>query len=268
MTRPLVIALLSGALLTAPGCRDDDRRTLTVFAAGSLTESFERLARAFEAANPDVRVECNFAGSQQLLAQLRQGARADVFASANRREMDGAIADGLVDAGAQRLFAHNRLVVIVSNKGAHGVTDLAGLAAPDLKLVLADPSVPIGGYTQQMLQGAAALPGMPSDFAGRVAANVVSREQNVKAVLAKVRLGEADGGVVYATDVTAAAARDVRVVQVPEAVNPKADYPIAPLRRSGDPELADRFIAFVRGPQGRQILSEFGFATPTEPDGR
>ena len=234
-------------------------RTLTVFAAASLTESFGELGRQFEAARPGVEVLINFAGSQQLRAQLEQGARADVFAPANTTEMNAAIDSKLVVSGTQKTFALNRLVVIFPKDNPGKITALADLARPGLKLVVADKAVPVGRYTLDMLAGMSRDPSYGADFAGRVQANFVSHENDVKAVVAKVRLGEADAGVVYSTDVTAAAAQDVTPLAIPDRFNRLATYPIAALAGAPQPDLARQFVDLVLSDAGQALLARYGF---------
>jgi molybdate transport system substrate-binding protein len=234
-------------------------KSLTVFAAASLTESFGNIGKQFEAAHPGVKVVFNFAGSQQLRAQLEQGAHADIFASANSQEMNAAIAASLVVSGTQRTFARNQLVVIYPKSNPSQIAALTDLARPGLKLDIADPSVPVGQYSLDMLGKMSRDPAFGSDFRERVMANVVSREENVKAVVSKVRLGEADAGVVYTTDVTREAAKELGTLDVPDKFNVIATYPIAPLANALEPELARQFIDFVLSPTGQQVMVNYGF---------
>jgi molybdate transport system substrate-binding protein len=238
-------------------------RTLTVFAAASLTESFTELGQQFEASHAGVEVLFNFAGSQQLRAQLEQGAQADVFASANTKEMNSAIAASLVVSGTQRIFARNRLVVIFPKDNPGKIQALADLARPGLKLDVADKAVPVGQYTLDMLDKMSGAPAFGPDFKEKVLANVVSYEDNVKAVVSKVRLGEVDAGVVYSTDVTSDAARNVGVLPIPDQFNQVAIYPIAPLANAGQVDLAKQFIELTLSKPGQQILVRYGFI-PTE----
>jgi molybdate transport system substrate-binding protein len=176
-------------------------RELTVFAAASLTDAFGRIAEAFEAAHPGVTVAFNFAGSQALRTQIEEGAAADVFASANFAELETLIASGHITAEDGQFFAGNRLVVIVPQDNPAEIESLADLARPGVKLVLTAEEVPVGRYARQALDNLNAQLG--ADFAVSVLANVVSNEDNVKQVVAKVSLGEADAGIVYSTDAMA-----------------------------------------------------------------
>jgi iron complex transport system substrate-binding protein len=235
---------------------------LMVFAAASLTESFGELVKQFEAAHPGVKVAINFAGSQQLRAQLEQGAQADVFASANAKEMNAAIQSSLIVSGTQKTFARNRLVTIFPKDNPGQIATLADLAKPGLKLVVADKAVPVGQYTLDMLAKMSKDPAYGADFADKVQKNVVSRENDVKAVLAKVRLGEADAGVVYSTDVTPAAAQDVTALAIPDQFNQLATYPIAALAKAPQLDLAQQFVDLVLSEAGQEVLKGYGFISP------
>lgn len=232
--------------------------TLTVSAAASLTAAFQEIGRQFEAQHPGTTVVFNFAGSQQLAEQLAQGAPADVFASANRKQMDAAVSSGRVSAEAPVDFLQNRLVVVTPNQQLEAIAGPEDLAKPGLKLVLAAKEVPIGQYALDFLDKAEESGKYGSDFKIKVLGNVVSYEQDVKAVLAKVGLGEADAGVVYATDASSAAG-SVTSLSIPDDLNVVAVYPIAPIADSEHADLAKAFVAFVRSPQGQAILTKFGF---------
>ena len=235
-------------------------KTLTVFAAASLTESFTDIGKQFEAENAGVKVTFNFAGSQQLRAQLAQGAKADVFASANAKEMTTAIiSDSLVVSGTQRTFVTNRLAVIVPKSNPGKITALADLARPGLKLDFADPSVPVGQYALDVLTKMSQDAAYSATFKDKVVANVVSREDNVKAIVAKVQLGEADAGVVYTTDVTPSAAQDLTTLDIPDKFNVIATYPIAPLKNAPEPKLASQFVEWVLSSKGQEVLAKYGF---------
>lgn len=242
-------ALLALALVA--GCRDAPQRAeVAVFAASSLTEGFQAIEAAFEAAHPDIDVRLTFAGSQVLRLQIEQGADADVFASADARHMTA-----LAEAGhlaESHVFARNGLVVITPLEGSP-VRDFADLPRAE-RLVIGADAVPVGRYTRRLLEKAGSTLG--ADFARRVRARVVSEETNVRLVRAKVELGEADAAIVYRTD----ASPRVRVVPVPEAVDTPAAYHIAAL--AGADEGARVFVAFVRSPEGRRILTARGFGPP------
>jgi molybdate transport system substrate-binding protein len=231
---------------------------LTVFAASSLTEAFDQIATDLEAANPGLTITYNFAGSQTLVAQLAEGAEADVFASANMTQMSAAQDEGVI-AGEPATFARNRLAIVVPFDNPAGISAPADLSKDGLKLVLAAPDVPVGQYARESIcRMGADTDTYGEGFVDAVAGNLVSEEENVRAVLAKVQLGEADAGIVYSSDVSAEMADDVSTIEIPEAVNVIAGYPIAAVE-GGDAALASAFIAYVLGPDGQATLTEFGF---------
>jgi molybdate transport system substrate-binding protein len=236
--------------------------TLTVFAAASLTSAFNILGKNFEAANPGATIAFSFAGSQQLATQIGQGAPADVFASANDAQMAVVIKSGQVVSGAQRTFARNQLVVIYPQANPAGLTKLQDLVKPGLKIVLADKSVPVGVYALDFLTKASQDPDFTASFSPTVLANVVSYEQDVKSVLGKVALGEADAGIVYTTDITGDSAAKVGHLDIPDRLNTIASYPIAAIQGSPNADLAQKFVDYVLSPAGQAELAQFGFIPP------
>ena len=234
-------------------------QTLTVFAAASLAEAFTEIGRGFEAAHPGTRIVFNFAGSQQLAQQLAQGAPADVFASADAHQMAAAVRIGRVCERDSQSFARNRLVVIFPPDNPARLLALADLARPGLRLVIAAPQVPAGQYAFNFLARASKDPGLGPRFGERVLANVVSHEENVRAVLSKVALGEADAGIVYFSDISAARPARIGRLEIPDAWNPVAEYPIAAIADSRRRELAQAFVDFVLSAKGRAVLAQHGF---------
>ncbi len=259
----LVLALLAAACApqaaTAGAPTPAEPNTLTVLAAASLTEAFSELGALFETRRPGVKVALSFAGSQQLTQQLSQGAAADVFASANQKYMDAAADAGRVNAGEVKIFARNRLVVVYPRANPGGLSRLQDLARPGLKLVLADKSVPVGSYALDFLERAGQDPAFDPAYQEDVLNNVVSYEDNVKGVIAKVGLDEADAGIVYVTDIGMDARNQVSSLDIPDALNTIATYPIAALADSRSPALAQAFVALVLSPDGQAILAKYGF---------
>ena len=231
--------------------------TLTVYAAASLTDAFRDLGRTLEAAHPGLIVQFNFAGSQQLALQIEQGAPADVFASADQRWMSYASEKRLVE-GESAIFARNRLVAIVPRTNPARIGGLADLARKGTKIVVAAEAVPAGKYSREALENLSAAPGFPPEYARRVLANVVSQEENVKAVVAKVQLGEADAGLVYRSDVTPAVSRYVRVFEIDDPYNVVASYPIAVLKGAKNAAAAKWFVDLVSSAAGQQVLQRHG----------
>lgn len=272
MKRLFTLILLTGILLTAcstattltagpttapvTGTRAATApQTLVVFAAASLTGAFTEIGKAFEAAHPGVTVIFNFAGSQQLRTQIEQGAPADVFASANSAEMNTLVTESYVTKDAPQVFLTNQLVVILpSNNPAH-LAELKDLTRPGIKLVLAAEDVPVGKYARQALDQMNGQYG--SGFKDQVLANVVSNEDNVKQVVAKVQLGEADAGIVYTSD--AVAAPELKSIKIPADLNVIAQYPIAPLAKSGHLNLAEQFTAYALSADAQTIFAKWGF---------
>jgi molybdate transport system substrate-binding protein len=254
----LLLTLLTGTACT-PQATPAPAKTLTVLAAASLTEAFTELGKLFETHNPGVRVVFNYAGSQQLAQQLDQGAGADVFASASPKYMDAAVTSKRVNPTDAQTFLQNRLVVIFPKDNPGGLKTLKDLAKSGLKLNLADKSVPVGQYALDFLEKASKDPGFDSQFKTNVLKNVVSYEVNVKAVVTKIALGEADAGIVYVTDITAEAATKIGKLDIPDALNTVAIYPIAPLSDSKNPDLARAFVAFVLSPEGQALMTKYGF---------
>jgi molybdate transport system substrate-binding protein len=233
--------------------------SLVVFAAASLSEAFTTIGERFEAAH-GVKVTFNFAGSQQLAQQLAGGASADVFASANQKEMDKAIKAGVVRPGTDEIFARNRLVVITPKERNGKVTQLQDLAKSGLRLVLAAEQVPAGQYAQQVLDKMSRDAAFGVDFKMKVNRNVVSKEENVRAVVTKVSLGEADAGIVYVSDVTNKVSGQIETITIPAQFNQLAAYPLAPTLKPpmGD-EMAKAFVVYVLGPEGQRTLADNAF---------
>jgi len=236
---------------------------LRVFAAASLADAFREIAREFERAHPGLSVQLNLAGSNQLAAQLEQGAMGDVFASADQRWMDHVGSLSLI-AGQPALFARNRLIVCVPRTNPARIERLQDLARPGVKVVIGAQAVPVGAYSRVALDKLGRTQGFPRDFARRVLANVVSEEENVKSVVGKVQLGEADAGLVYRSDVTRALARFVRVFEIPDSANVIASYPIAVVKDAPEPAAAQAFVALVLSPEGQGILRRHGLIPAAE----
>lgn len=230
-------------------------RNLTVFAAASLTQAFEEIGHTFEADHPGVHITFSFAGSQALGTQIEQAAPADVFASASPADMDALVSAGYVASSGVRSLVTNRLEVILPAGNPAGLSRLQDLSRPGLKLVLAAADVPVGKYARQALGKMDAQLG--ADFSQRVLANVVSQEDNVKQVVAKVQLGEADAGIVYVSD--AIAASDLKTILIPPELNVTAQYVIAPVKSSHEPALAAAFVEYTRSAAAQAILAKWGF---------
>ncbi len=226
----------------------DADRTVSVFAAASLTAAFRGVGTAFEAAHPDAKVTFNFAGSPTLVRQILSGAPADVFASADVGNMQR-LSEERALAAEPQIFARNLLQIVVAKGNPKRIAGLADLTRAGLIVVLCAESVPAGRYALEAFKKAGVTP--PAG----------SRELDVKAVVSKVQLGEADAGIVYVTDVRAGG-DEVEGVGLPEAQNVVAQYPIATVAASQRKEEAGAFIAFVRSPAGQKVFGDFGFLPP------
>jgi molybdate transport system substrate-binding protein len=238
----------------------EDGGTLTILAAASLTDAFAEMEQRLEEAHPGLDIVIETAGSQTLVTQLEQGARADVLATADVRSMEGASASGFI-AGDPVFFAANRLVVIVPVDNPAGVDSIDDLAGEDLSLILASGDVPAGSYAHRAFCRYARADDAPQGFIEAINGNLVSEEQDVRSVLTKILLGEADAGVVYASDAEAAkrSGQEVTVIEFPPGVSPAAVYPIAPVA-GGNAESANAFIGYVLGEEGQQILADYGLS--------
>ncbi len=254
---PLLAATVLLVAATTAACGDDDsgsagddRTTLTVYAAASLTTTFEQIGDEFEQQHDGVEVEFSFGGSSDLVAQIQEGAPADVFASADTANMDKLTAEDLQAADPQD-FASNTLEIAVPPDNPAGIASFADLAKDGVNVVVCAPEVPCGAATQKV-----------EDATG-VDISPVSEEQSVTDVLAKVTSGEADAGVVYVTDVQAAG-DDVQGVTFPESSEAVNTYPIVALKDAADTDLAQQFVDLVLGNTGQGILEEAGFAQASD----
>ncbi|MFD4320848.1 molybdate ABC transporter substrate-binding protein [Streptomyces sp. NPDC058548] len=232
-------ATASGSASGAPAAN------LTVLAAASLTDVFKTAGAAYEKSHPGTKLTFSFAGSQELVAQVSQGSPADVLVTADTKSMDKVKAD----TGTPAIIAKNRLVIATGEGNPFKVDDLKDLADTKLKVVLAAPEVPAGKYSKQILD------------AQKVTVKPVSQEPNVRAVLSKVELGEADAGLVYKTD-AASAADKVDAVEIPDDQNAIAKYPAATIKDSKNAEAAAAFVAWLSSPEGQKILQDAGFQKP------
>jgi molybdate transport system substrate-binding protein len=218
---------------------------INVFAAASLTASFNALGISFHQAHPGVGVNFNFAGTPTLVTQIEQGAPADVFASADTTNMDKLAADGYT-SGSSRVFARNQLEIVVAPGNPKGITGLADLAKSGVIYISEGPTVPVGKYSLQALA-----------MAG-VKVTPKSLETSVTAVISKIELGEADAGIVYTTDIQAAGSK-VQGVQIPAADNVIATYPIVAVKGTKYSDVANAFVDYVLSSTGQSMLATFGF---------
>jgi len=231
--------------------------TLNVFAAASLTESFTELGTDFHNAHSNVTVKFNFAGSQALEQQISNGASADVFASADQTNMQKASSAGLV--GDAQTFAKNKLVVILPANNPGKINSLKDLADKGIKIDIEGPTVPAGKYSLQVLDKMGQSADYGKSYESAVKANFVSQEDNVKAVVTKVQLGEADAGFVYLTDVTSKVSSKVKELTIPDNFNVVAQYPIAVTKKAPDASDAQAFVQYVLSADGQAVLQKYHF---------
>ena len=249
---PAAFLLLLTACAGSSGATDNSPHELTVSAAASLTDAFTDIGTAFEKQNPAVTVTFNFGPSDGLAAQINEGAPVDVFASASPKWMDAVESDG-PGVRARSDFARNKLAIIVPADNPAHIEGVEDLASNGVKLVIAAAEVPAGEYARQIL--------MNAGVAGRALANVVSNEEDVRAVVTKVLSGDADAGITYITDVTPELAGRITGIPIPDYENVIATYPIAVVSGSKEADLAQRFVDYVLG-RGRQTLARYGFLPP------
>jgi len=234
------IILLTSLMLLQNICyAQKNKVSIRIMAAASLTESFNKLKNEFEIKYPDIKVEINYAGSQQLVTQIEQGVNADVFASANEEYMDKLAAENLVNK--HKVFAHNE----------KNIKSLNDLAKSGIKLDIASPSVPVGKYTLEMLNKIRKTGKFPSNYKQNFLKNVITEELNVKSVLTKVELGEADAGIIYKTDLTPESLKKVKIISIDDKYNVIKD--------SKNKQQANTFMNYVLSDSGRKVFRKYGF---------
>lgn len=263
---PLLLFLLGSLLLAGCGTSPANSSvstpvpapvTLNIFAAASLTDSFNAIATKYHQLHPNITIKPVYNGSQALEQQMENGAPADLFASADTTTMQKANKANLV--GTAQIFVHNRLVIILPASNPAHISTLKDLANPGVKIDLAAPTVPVGKYARQVIAKLAASPDYGNAYQSAVLANVVSQEENVKAVVQKVQLGEADAGIVYVTDVTPSASSQVTSITIPDQFNVIAEYPIAVVKTSPHNSEAQNFLQYVLSTDGQAILQQYHF---------
>jgi len=260
----MLIAMVLAACGSSPSTGASPQSVkLNVFAAASLQAAFTDIGKAFSQAHSNVTVTFNFAGSDALATQINQGAPADVFASANTTQMNNVVTPCNIDGSAVKTFAHNRLVVIYPTANPANIQSLQDLGKSGVKVVLAANTVPVGQYVLQFLGLAAADPSFGASYKTNVLKNVVSYETDVKSVLSKVALGEADAGIVYTTDAATETGK-VGTIAIPDNLNVIALYPIAAVKASKQATTAQEFVDYVLSSDGQATLAKYGFIAGSE----
>lgn len=260
------VVFLAGILFS--GCTNEQaqpvvkKTDVTVFAAASLTGVMADIANQYEALHPGVHIVYNFDGSQALRTQIEQGAKADVFLSANTKQLYALRDQGLMDNSSIGLFVKNKLAVIVPSSNPGNISTLKDLARPGTRLVIGTKDVPVGDYARQVLAKMANDTAFGPSYRDAVLENVMSEETAVTGVVAKVQLGEADAGIVYESDITPGNRDKFSVIAIPDKYNIIAEYPAGIVRSSGNHEEAAGFIAYLKSDPGRATLVKYGFALP------
>jgi molybdate transport system substrate-binding protein len=254
----MLLLIVYTVLTVTPVQAAQTPRQLVVFAAASLTDVFRALKPTFEAANPGVSLALSFGASSTLATQLGQGAPADLFASADEKQLDSVRKAGRVE-GDVVIFARNQLVLIVPKENPAKITSLADLAKPGVKLILAAKNVPIRAYTDLMLEKLLTQNGFGDAYQKALLANRISEEPTVRSIAAKVALGEADAGIVYRSDVTPELSKSVILIAIPVTANVNIQYPIAQIQGGIHPELARAFIDLLVSQEGQSVFKAWNF---------
>jgi molybdate transport system substrate-binding protein len=241
----LVLVAACGSSTSTSSSNGQVKGTVVVFAAASLNGAFDTLGNQFRQQHPDVTMKFNYNGSSSLATSIKQGARADLFASANTQNMTTVTSDNLA-SGSPKVFAKNQLEIMVANGNPMKITTVKDLQNPAVKVAVCAPEVPCGSYSKDVFSRAG------------VTVNPVSQETSVSGVVTKVSLGEADAGIVYVTDVKAADGK-VSGVPIPADQNVIAEYPMVKLKDAPNPSAATAFMSYVDGPAGQKVLTSYGF---------
>ena len=255
------ITLLLACSVMFYGCgQSEDQSQVRVFAASSLREVFLEARSEFQPSNPSIVVDFNFGGSSMLRTQLELGGGADVFASADGRQMSLAEKAGVVSQNSIT-FAKNRLAVATSVDNTR-VMAMQDLARDEVRLVLAQPEVPIGAYAREVLDNMSEIPKFGEDYIDKVLSNVISLEINVSQIIGKIAIGEADAGVVYSTNLVSGVGEKLKSIPMPHEINVEASYFIAVTSETESPEAAEAFIDYLLSPKGQALLTKYGFGLP------
>lgn len=264
MPKKLLSSLFCCILLSIlVGCQNkQEKTTLTILAAASLTEVCTELEKGFEAKYPNINLEFSFAGTGTLMSQVKEGIDADVFVSANEASIEELTRSGFIKDGTEKAFAYNKPVLMVSKKTPYTIQSLEDVLQEGVKIVLAEPSQPIGKYTEEIVKNIDKIKLFKKPFTEPFYDHVVSKENSVKGVAVKVEMGEADVGIVYATDFTSMNQEAVYSVEIPESCNLIATYVLAPLINSKNQEKSNQFVDYVTGTEGQKYLDQHGFLLP------
>jgi molybdate transport system substrate-binding protein len=252
------VALIAALVLASSAGFAEEPKELTIFTAASLTGAFGEIGQLYKN-ETNIEVAFNFDGSQALRTQLENVAYGDVFASANKKQMNAVKNDGLMNNSSVVIFTKNKLSLIVPKDNPAKIGNLSDLAKPGLKIVMGTKDVPVGDYALQIIDRLGNDSAYGPDYKARVMANIISQETTVNYVVTKVALGEADVGFAYVSDVTKDLASKIDKVDIPDEYNVIAEYPIGIVKESRYPAQSQDFINLVTSEQGKAILEKYGF---------
>lgn len=256
----VLAAILTALFLTASvGFCAEQPKELTAFTAASLTGAFGEIGQIYKNES-NINVIFNFDGSQVLRTQIENGAYADVFVSANTKQMNALKAVGLMNNSSISIFTRNKLALIVPRDNPAKIHNLTDLAKPGIKIVIGTKDVPVGDYAMQIINKLGNDSAYGPDYKTKVTSNIISRETNVNYVVTKVALGEADAGFAYISDITENLSAKVDKIEIPDKYNVIAEYPIGVLKQSKYPAEAKEFIDLVKSEKGAAILEKYGFS--------
>jgi molybdate transport system substrate-binding protein len=268
MNKPVFVAIFAALVLSMSAGFAQSPDELTVFTAASLTGAFGEIGEMYEN-ETGIHVAFNFDGSQALRTQLENGAYADLFASANMKQMNAVRESGLVNNSSVAIFTRNKLSLIVPKDNPANIRNLTDLARPGVKIVMGTKDVPVGDYALQIIAKLGNDSAYGPDYETEVMANVISQETSVSYVVTKVALGEADAGFAYVSDVTQDMISKIDKIVIPDEYNIIAEYPLGMLMESKYPAESQRFMDLVMSDEGRAVLEKYGFdPVESEPEGR
>ena len=259
MENRIIGVMIAVLLLAASAGYAQEPKELTVFTAASLTGAFGEIGQMYKN-ETGISVAFNFDGSQALRTQMENGAYADIFVSANQKQMKATEKDGLMNNSSVVIFTKNKLSLIVPKDNPAKIVNLSDLAKPGLKIVMGTKDVPVGDYTLQILSKLGNDSAYGPDYKAKVLSNVISQETNVNYVVTKVALGEADAGFAYVSDITENLTSKVDKIAIPDEYNVIAEYPMGILRESKYPVQSQKFMSRVLSDEGKAVLEKYGFA--------
>ena len=259
INKHVLLALIAVLVLASSAGLAKEPKELTVFTAASLTGAFGEIGQIYEN-ETNIRVVFNFDGSQALRTQIENGAYADLFASANKKQMNALKNDGLMNNSSVVIFTRNKLSLIVPKDNPANISSLSDLAKPDLKIVMGTKDVPVGDYALQIISNLGNNSSYGPEYKTKVLANVISQETSVNYVVTKVALGEADVGFAYVSDITESLASKVDKIDIPAEYNIIAEYPMGILLESKYPAESIEFMNLVMSDEGKTVLEKYGFS--------